>query len=74
MAHSLLKKIVEKIKINKYFTIIADEATDSSFKEQVSICLRHVSGETLEAEEDFIGLYEAAVLTYYQGYTLQIRY
>ena len=58
MGHMVLTSILADIKQNKYYTIILDEATDVSFKEQVSICIRHVSANTLEVCEDFTGLYE----------------
>ena len=31
------------VKQSKYFTVIVDEATDVSFKEQVSICIRYLT-------------------------------
>ena len=58
MSRIVLKSILAEVKQNKYFTIIVDEATDVSFREQVSICLRHVSSNTLEIQEEFTGLYE----------------
>ena len=58
MGHTVLKSLLAVIKQSKYLTIILDEATDVSFKEQVSICLRHVSADTLEVQEEFMGLYE----------------
>ena len=58
MAHSVLRKIASTIRAHRYFSIIVDEATDCSFKEQVSICLRHVSPDTLQVHEDLFGLYE----------------
>ena len=47
MAHSVLRKMLCSIRANKYFSIIVDEATDCSFKEQVSLCFRHVDTNTL---------------------------
>ena len=41
-----------------FFSVIVDEATDISLKEQVSLCLRHVSSDTLESYENFVGLFE----------------
>jgi len=43
---------------SKYFSLIVDEATDSRFKDQVSICLRHVNIKTLGVHKDLVGLYE----------------
>ncbi|CAG9822034.1 unnamed protein product [Phaedon cochleariae] len=50
----IVKKIVSKIKTAKYFTIIADETTDMSTKEQLSICVRYFDKSTFEIKEDFI--------------------
>ena len=63
MAHSVLRTITDRVKANKYYAIIVDEATDISFKEQVSICLRYVTADTLEAHEDLVGLCEAGSTT-----------
>ena len=41
---------------SKYFSIIADEYTDISNKEQLTFCLRWVD-EYLDTHEDFIGFY-----------------
>lgn len=46
----------------QYFSIIVDETTNASTKEQVSICLRSVS-ENLEPVEEFVGLYQTASTT-----------
>ena len=42
-----------------WYTLIADECTDISNKEQFTICIRWV-GEDLQVHEDFVGLYEMA--------------
>ena len=52
MVHTVLCKITENIRANKYFSIIVDEATDVSFKEQVSICIRHVLTD-MDIHKDF---------------------
>ena len=39
-----------------------DEATDVSFKKQVSICIRHVSAD-MDIHEDFLGLFETVCTT-----------
>ena len=56
MAKSILRDIAASIKQAKYFTLMADEVTDVSNKEQVAICLRSVS-DGLEVIEDFIGMH-----------------
>ena len=58
MAHSLLRKLLDGVKLNTYYSIIVDEATDVAFKEQVSICLRYMSDNTNDIHEDFVGMYE----------------
>ena len=58
MAHSILRKVMSSIRANNYYSIIVDEATDCNFKEQVSICFRHVDTSTLEVHEEFVGLHE----------------
>ena len=58
MAHSLLRKLLDGVKLNTYYSIIVDKATDVAFKEQVSICLRYMSDNTNDIHEDFVGMYE----------------
>ena len=62
MAHTVLHKITENILSNKYYSTTVDEATDVSFKEQVSICIRHVSAD-MDIHEDFLGLDEIGSTT-----------
>ena len=57
MAHTVLCQVTYKIRAHKYYSIVVDEATDVSFKEQVSICIRHVSDD-MEIHENFLGLYD----------------
>ena len=59
MAFSHLRKIADDIASSAYFSIMCDECTDSSNREQLSICIRWVNSE-LEPQEDFIGLYKMA--------------
>ena len=56
MAQSIVRNIASSIRKAKYFSIMADEVTDASNKEQVVICFRRVDDQ-LEAHEDFVGLY-----------------
>ena len=39
------------------FSVMADECTDQSNREQLAICIRWI-GEELEPQEDVIGLYK----------------
>ena len=56
MAHAILCKILAAINESKYYTIMADEVTDSSNHEQFVLCFRSVSN-SFEVSEDLIGLY-----------------
>ena len=49
----ITSKIVNKVKKAKFFSILADEAFDSSCQEQMSLCLRYVD-EDFHIREDFI--------------------
>ncbi|XP_066910501.1 zinc finger MYM-type protein 1-like [Clytia hemisphaerica] len=53
---TLLEKLKD-IDERRFFSMIADEGTDISNKEQLSFCLRTVD-ENLEAYEDFIGFHQ----------------
>ena len=57
MAFSHLRKIADDIASSTNFSIMCDECTDSSNREQLSVCIRWVNSE-LEPQEDFIGLYK----------------
>ena len=56
MALTILRNVADDIRKNKYFSIMVDETTDISNKEQLVFCLRHVD-ENFEAHEDLIGMY-----------------
>ena len=56
MALHILRNIAKSIQQAKYFTIMADEVTDCSNKEQVAVCFRTVD-ENFEPQESFIGLH-----------------
>ena len=47
------EKIINDIKESKFFTIIADEAADSSHKEQMALVLRFVD-KNMDVREEFI--------------------
>lgn len=57
MAHTVLRKIVANALQSKFIGLIADEATDSAGKQQLSVCIRWVGTDHV-IHEDFIGLYE----------------
>ena len=50
----ILYKIVNKVKCSKFFSMLADEATHCSNKEQMSLVLRFVDQQNI-IREDFIG-------------------
>ncbi|KAJ8883404.1 hypothetical protein PR048_015247 [Dryococelus australis] len=49
----LQKKIFAKLKKTTYFTIMADETTDTSIKEQLAICIRYFDTTSYEIQEKF---------------------
>ena len=42
MANIVLCIITNSVRANRYYSILVDEATDISFKEQVSICIHQM--------------------------------
>ena len=44
----ICRGIIDEVKLSKFYTVIADEVTDVSNKEQLSICLRYVHGGTVK--------------------------
>ena len=57
LALRILRDIGDSIRSTPYYSLMADEVTDSSNREQVVICLRWID-TNLEPQEDFIGLYK----------------
>ena len=47
MAHMILRDIASDIQKARWFSLIVDETTDTSIKEQVSICLRYVNNQNM---------------------------
>ena len=56
MANHVIRDLVSKIR-GGFFSVICDEYTDISNKEQLTICIRWVDEELLEAHEYFLGFY-----------------
>lgn len=56
MALQILRKIAASLHDTPFYTIMVDETTEMSNREQVVLCLRWVS-EKFEVHEEFIGLY-----------------
>ena len=57
MALEILRDIATNLQNASFFTIMADEATDSANKEELVLCFRWVD-DSLEVHEEFIGLYQ----------------
>ena len=57
MALSVLRDIASE---STFYSIMCDECTDASNKEQVVICIRWIESSNLEVHEDVIGLYAVA--------------
>ena len=57
MANSITRNIVNKIREAKYFSLMADEVTNVSNREQMIVCMCWIDGK-LEPHEDFLGLYK----------------
>ena len=57
MATAVLTELGKSVLSSEFFAIMCDECTDSSNREQLSVCIRWVDSE-LEPPEDFIGLYK----------------
>ena len=53
---TMFRDITKNINDNVFFSIMADEATDSSNNEQLVLCIRWVD-DNFEAHEDFIGIH-----------------
>ena len=53
-------KLVQQCQQAKFFSVLADETTDVSSSEQMSICVRYVHEEdcTWTVREDFLGLWK----------------
>jgi hypothetical protein len=47
LADQVTTSIIDKVEAAKWFTVIADEVTDASNREQLSIVLRYVDSATL---------------------------
>ena len=57
MGLHVLRQVVESIRSAPFLTLMIDETTDISNKEQVVVCFRWVDSN-LEPHEEFIGLYQ----------------
>ena len=67
MGVQVLRDVAADLQMSRYLTVMADETTDCSNREQVTVIVRRVT-EELEVFEEFLGLYhvtsiDAATLT-----------
>lgn len=58
LGSAVVRKIVQRVRDATYFTVIADEVTDCSNKEQLSLVLRYVSPQDKQIREDFVSFVE----------------
>ena len=58
LGSTIVRKILHKVKNACYYTLIADEVTDCSNKEQLSLMLRYVNPEDNLIREDFVTFIE----------------
>ena len=56
----ILNKILINVKEAKYFSVIADEVTDSSNKEQLAVVLRYVNPTDNRIREDLVSFLECS--------------
>lgn len=62
MALKVLREMASSISKSDFFSIMADECSDVSNKEQLALCFRWTDDD-LEAREDFFGLYGVPNIT-----------
>ena len=55
----ITKRLVDDVKRAKFFSILADEATDCSNTEQMALVLRFVDNSS-KIREDFLGFIECS--------------
>lgn len=48
-------KIIQKIYILKFYSILADETTDVSISKQFSFCVRYFDSNTCSVQKHFLG-------------------
>jgi hypothetical protein len=61
----ILKKLVKEINDSGYFSVLADETTDVSVKEQLTLCVRYLvgTGKDRNVHESFLKFTEVTSLT-----------
>ena len=58
LADQVRGKIIRKVHVAKWFTMIVDEVTDASNKEILSLVLRYVVPNTVLVREDLVGVFQ----------------
>ena len=58
LADQIRHQIINKVKVARWFTVIADEVTDAANKEQLSLVLRYVDPDSALVREDLVGFFE----------------
>lgn len=61
----IFKKIVQIVNKSGFFSVLVDETTDVSVKEQLTLCVRYLSGsgENVSMNESFLKFIEVQSLT-----------
>jgi len=62
MGNDVIRQVLNVIQKSPYFSIIVDETTDVSTKEQVSMCLRYLESD-LNVSKKFLGMYKVSSTT-----------
>ena len=58
MALSILREIAECMQKSTFFSLMCDECTDSSNREQLVLCIRWLDHGNVKPQEDVIGMYQ----------------
>ena len=58
VADQVRQKIIKNVQKARWFSVIADEVTDVSNKEQLSLVVRYVDLDTVLVREDLLGFFE----------------
>ncbi len=78
LSDQVRQQVIDKVKAATWFTVIADEVTDVSNKEQLSLVLRYVDTETmlsviLESQVVSSPIFEASLMTELQVQSIIVQ-
>ena len=62
-AEQIRNKINTKVKVARWFIVIADEVTDATKKEQLGLVLQYVDPDNALVRDDLVGFYEYGSIT-----------